>query len=244
VWFFVFKGYGTISFMQFTKIQKIMTSGIIIAILLGAYIIFDRRHNEVDESISKDDMATTTIMTKDGAINIVGPSGSYTIKQVPEEKNIPIPDLNRKVIFGSGVTLSLDVRKILADKIVALQTSLKKDSKNITTWIDLGIYQKQIGDYDGAILSWKYASDISNDFVSLYNLANLYAYYLKDKGLAEVYYKQAIARGPTQVYLYTQLAEAYRDVFNDLSKARAVIEEGLKKNPNDKTLLEFKENLK
>jgi tetratricopeptide (TPR) repeat protein len=79
--------------------------------------------------------------------------------------------------------------------------------------------------------------------VALGNLGNLYAYYIKDNAQAENYYKQAIAKGSTQAYLYVQLGEVYRDVFKDAAKAKATADQGLAKIPNDPSLLQFKATL-
>ena len=111
--------------------------------------------------------------------------------------------------------------------------------------IYLGINQKAAGDYQGAISSWKYASYIvPDDFISLANVGNLYAYFLKDNAEAEVYYKEAIGKGPLNEYLYTQLAEIYRDIFKDLGKARTIVNQGLSQLPGSQNLLQLKESLK
>ena len=68
--------------------------------------------------------------------------------------------------------------------------------------------------------------------------------FLNDKNQAETYYKQAIINGPAQAYLYTQLAEVYRDIFKDLTKAQAVVAQGLLKIPNDPNLLQLQGSLK
>jgi hypothetical protein len=62
--------------------------------------------------------------------------------------------------------------------------------------------------------------------------------------MAEMYYKDAISKGPKQTYLYIQLAEVYRDTFNNLDKAKAIIDQGLKVMPGDPALTEFKNSLK
>jgi tetratricopeptide (TPR) repeat protein len=190
-------------------------------------------------------MSTTTVKVIPGTNIVVEGKGDYTITPIPvkTEKPILVPDLNRPVIFLASLNLADDVKKILIDKINVLQVNLKNNSNDINSWIDMGIYQKMAGDYAGAVISWKYVSDISNDFVSLGNLGDLYAYYLKDNGMAEVYYKKAITRAPNQSYLYIQLSSVYKVIFNDLVKAKAVLDEGLKKIPNDKSLLEAKKNL-
>jgi tetratricopeptide (TPR) repeat protein len=114
---------------------------------------------------------------------------------------------------------------------------LKKNPKDTGSWIELGAYQKMIGDYDGATISWSYVNKIApTDYVSLGNLGNLFAYYLHDNLQSEKYYKQAIVNGPTQVYLYVQLAEIYRDIWGDKPRAIAILEQGLAKNPGDENL--------
>ncbi len=229
--------------MQLTKTHKIIIVIVIILILFGLFVFFTKKASAPEQVV--DTNASTTSTTIPG-MNIQMEDGSgYTITQVPVNTttSVPIPDLNRPVIFGASVSLNEDAKKILTDKIVALQASLKKDPKNITNWIQLGVDQKIAGDFAGAALSWKYAADVSNDFISLGNLGNLYAYYLKDNGLAEMYYKKAISRGPTQAYLYVQLSNIYRDIFKDITKAEAILDEGLKKIPNDPSLLEAKKNL-
>ena len=238
--------------MTLTKTHKIIISIIAVVILLGIYIALDRRsrresNNNVDTSQT---VATSTDTTtnSNGQIKTQG-TGNYTIEQVPlsEGKGVPqpIPDLNREPVLYTGAIISPEAKTLAVEKIKSLQTQLKTKSADLPAWLDLGMYQKQVGDYDGAILSWKYASKLApTDYISLGNLGNLYAYFLKDNGFAEVYYKQAILKGPTQAYLYTQLAEIYRDIFKDLDKARALINQGLSKIPNNPSLLQFQEGLK
>lgn len=232
---------------ELTKIQKIIISAVVVAILLAIYIAFDRKSN-----IKKvDNTETTSVSTSTdstGNINAQG-TGSYTIKQISvdtiDEIPKPIPDLNRVSVSATGAIVLPEVKSAAEQKIKMLQAKLKENPAYIEAWIDLGIYQKMAGDYDGAVISWKYASRLSpTDYISLGNLGNIYAYFLKDNGQAEVYYKQAISKDPKQVYLYIQLAEVYRDVFKDLDKARAIIDQGLSKVPNDQSLVQMKNLLK
>lgn len=238
--------------MTLTKTHKIIISIIAVVILLGIYIAFDRRSkressNNVDTSQT---IATSTATTSNsaGQIKTQG-TGGYKIEQIPisEGKGVPepLPDLNREPVLYTGAIISPEAKTLAVEKIKSLQTQLKNNPVNLPAWLDLGMYQKQAGDYDGAVLSWKYASKLAiTDYISLGNLGNLYAYFIKDNGFAEVYYKEAISRGPTQAYLYTQLAEIYRDIFKDLDKARVLINQGLSKIPNNPSLLQFQEGLK
>lgn len=206
---------------------------LLLAVLVLGYFMLAKKKEIGNDS-------NTTVATTTSNV-VTSTDGNYTIEQIPTE--VSVPDLNRKVVFGSSTNYDTETKKIITNKIVSLQDELKKDSKNLSKWLDLGIYQKMAGDYEGAVISWKYVTSVSNDYVAFGNLGNLYAYYLKDKNLSATYYNQAIKNGPTQVYLYTQLADVYKDVFKDVSKARAIIEEGLKKVPGDKVLLQYKANL-
>ena len=239
------------SSMQITKTHKIIISIIALAILLGIYVFFDRKSRSTEEVPVITNEATTTTPTKTtttktttGVSNIEG-TGNYTIEQVGGGNDFgPVPDLNRKVTVSTGVAVSPEATAMATDKITALQGQLKTNSSDFKAWINLGIYQKMAGDYQGAVLSWKYASRLAPaDYISLSNLGNLYAYFIKDNGQAEVYYKQAINNGPTQVYLYVGLVEIYRDIFKDLDKARAIVDAGLSKIPNDPNLLQLKSSL-
>lgn len=230
--------------MQLTRTHKILIAIITILVLVSMYMMFVKK-TEAPTGQNGVKTSTTTVTRIPGTNIVVEGNGNYTVTPVPTktEKPIPVPDLNRQITFLATLNLSDEVKKILTDKITNEQASLKKNSNDINAWINLGIYQKMAGDYAGAVISWKYVSEISNDFVSLGNLGNLYAYYLKDNGMAEVYYKKAIARAPNQAYLYIQLSSVYKEVFNDLAKAKAILDEGLKKMPNDNSLLEAKKNL-
>lgn len=231
--------------MQVTKTHKIIASLVAVAILFGGYIILDKNNKEkIAEAPNQIVVATTT----DGTINIESNDSGYTIKEVPINQGNslpqPVPDLNRPVTKSSIAIVSESDLSIATPKIKELQSLLKNTPSNFPAWLDLASYQKMAGDYEGAVLSWQYAGKLApRDYISLGNLGNLYAYYLKDNAKAELYYKQAISRNPMQSYLYAQLAEVYIDVFKNIEKARAILDQGLSKIPNDPNLLEFKASL-
>ena len=236
-----------------TKIQKIIISVITVLILLGFYIYFDKKSKIEGDNYTNQtatttgQIASTTITNINGTQNTEG-NVSYTIEKVPTTKNSgipkPIPDLNRPVVSTDSVTVSAETIVRATEKILSLQTQLKKNPADFPAWLDLAMYQKMAGDYQGSIISWTYAGILApSNSVSFGNLGNLYAYYLHDKTKAEIYYKQAISKDPTQAYLYGQLAEVYRDILNDITKAKIIIDQGLFKLPNDPYLLEFKAEL-
>jgi tetratricopeptide (TPR) repeat protein len=233
--------------MQITKLHKIIISIIVVVLLFGIYLYFDSK-SKSNKNVDPNLVSTTT-STGIGNIKIDTQGSGYKIEpiQIDEGGGIPkpIPDLNRPVVFDSSINLTPEAKAATAVKIVNLQTTLKKNPLDFDAWINLGIYQKMSGDYAGSVISWKYASRIApNDYISLGNLGNLYAYYLKDNGQAEVYYKEAISKGPNQASLYVQLAEVYRDVFKDTDKAKAIVAQGLIKIPTDPSLLQIQSSLK
>ena len=75
------------------------------------------------------------------------------------------------------------------------------------------------------------------------DLGDLYAYFLRDTVSAEKYYTQAIKNGPTQTYLYIQLAQVQNDIEKNTAKALATVNAGLAKIPNDPNLLQYKAEL-
>lgn len=229
--------------MQMTKIQKIISITIVLVVLILGFYYMKNKNNSVENT------NTTASTTDNGVVlNNSGANPGYTIEQVPvvsTVNNIPVPDLNRSVTFDKNLVFTEEVKTMVTNKILGFQTELKKNPNNLLVWMDLGMYQKMAGDYEGAKISWKFVSQKApTDYISLGNLGNLYAYYLKDNAMAENYYRQAISKDPKQIYLYIQLAEVFRDVYKDNDKARAIIEEGLKMNQLDQALLEFKANLK
>jgi tetratricopeptide (TPR) repeat protein len=231
--------------MNFTKHQKLIISGIIVIVLVGIYIARDRRSKNQETALNT---PVNTSTTTSGTVIKTQGTGGYKIEQVPipEGSSLPqpIPDLNRPVTKSSEAVVAPEASSYAAGKILTLQAKLKKDPSDVLAWIDLGKYQKDAGDWEGTVLSWKYASRLSpTDYVSLGNLGNLYAYFIKDKNQAEIYYKQSIAKGPLQVYLYIQLAEVYRDIFKDIGKAKAIVDQGLAKIPNNPDLLQLKASL-
>lgn len=237
----------SIFYMEITKTHKIIISVLSVAILFGLYIFFTKKGDNTTPMVPNQNETATTTTGADGQVK-VGGNGNYTIEQVPVNEGRvlpqPVPNLDRAVTVYAGAIIAPEAKALAVTKVKELQTLLKKDNWNAEAWIYLGMYQKQGGDYEGAVLSWKYVGKLApTDFISVANLGNLYAYFIKDNAQAEVYYKKAIANAPTIAYLYTQLAEVYRDVFKDLTKARAIVNQGLTKIPNDPNLLQLKASL-
>lgn len=234
--------------MQMTQRNKIILSAIAVIVLVGVYILFDRRSGGIEDG-NNEPIATTTIdNTASSTTGNTKVTGGYTIEQVPIEEGQgvpqPIPNLDRPITISSNAMVTPQATASATPVIKSLQASLKKNPADFNNWIGLGIAQKEAGDYQGAVISWTYASKLApSDYISLGNLGNLYAYFIKDNAMAENFYKQAIAKGPLQANLYTQLAEVYVNIFKDTAKAKAIVEQGLIKLPNDANLLQLKASL-
>lgn len=216
-----------------SKIQRILAvAGLIVVILLGVYFIYNSHSKNINTQF---DTSTNTSSTTANVQNN-STTGSYKIEQVALSNN-GTPDLNRPIVYGK---VSDDAKRVSTEKINTIISYLKKDPAVWDNWINLGIYQKMAGDYQGTVLSWVYASKIApNDFVSLGDLGDLYAYFLKDSKLSIQYYNMAITKSPSQAYLYIQLAQVYRDVVGDPEKSKGTIEQGLSQLPNDPNLKAF-----
>jgi tetratricopeptide (TPR) repeat protein len=235
--------------MQLTKTQKIIWSAVIVVVLFGAYVMFDRKSREnsnVQNNVAAlQNNATTTKEIGNTGVSVSG-QGDFQVEQIPVAESVPpqMPSLTAPVVFDNGLSLSPELEATISQKISALQTTLTKNPSDFDSWINLGIYQKMAGDYKAAASSWSYAAQIAPaDYVSLGDLGNLYAYFLKDTAKSISYYDQAIGNGPTQSYLYVQLAEVYRDIVGDRAEALQTVDAGLLKIPGDPNLLQIKAGL-
>ncbi len=234
------------------NIQTVLGVALVLAIagLTGFYIYsdFSKSDNveppQVDVVVSAGETATST-----DAVNEAGKDKGYTVEVVPIKNktavkaSIAAPDLDRKIVFGSDV--SKDAQKIITTKINSLEDALKKDNSSLENWIDLGLYRKIAGDYEGARDAWEYVGVISpQNSLSFRNLGDLYGYYLKDSQKAEKNLLKAIENGPNRVEYYFKTVEFYREVMKDNSKARGVAQQGVKANPDSKNLKDLLASLK
>jgi len=231
--------------MQLTKGYKITLWILIIVVLFGLYFIYAKHSN-----VKIGSLATTTpnqISTSTQTMHVTEGNSGYTIEQVPITEGRgpqPVPDLGRPIIVSSGAIVSPEAKILATQKVSELEATLKKNNLDFASWINLGLYQKMGGDYDGARLSWQYAAKLSpTSHIPPSDLGNLFAYFLHDTKTAETYYRTAITNDPKQPYSYIQFAQMYIDFQLGKDKALAIINEGLSKVPNDPGLQQFKASL-
>jgi len=221
--------------MEMTNKNKIIMSAVAIVVLVALYIAFDKRSKEEEVVINNNENTATSTLTQ------TLPSGvKYTIVPLGESDNVPqpMPNLDRVLVKSTfAVNVSQEEIASASPKIKEIQTFLKTNPSVFVAWVDLGAYQKSAGDYDGAVISWEYASKLApKEFVAFGNIGNLYGLYFKNMAMSDLYYRKAISRAPDESYLYAQLAEIYQYTGKNISKAKAVLNEGLKAIPNDPNL--------
>lgn len=209
-----------------------------LAILILAVVFFFAR-NQID-GIGN----TAKIEEDKSGIVVVPGSGDVKVEVVPAEQKtgLKAPDLNRPIKYPSNMTEK--VRKIFSERIDTNIADLKKDPGLLDSWLGLGLLYKAIEDYEGAREVWEYCAILSpNNATSFTNLGDLYGYYLKDKIRAEKNYLQAIENDKASVYLYVRAADFYREVMDDLEKARNILIKGISVIPNDPAITDALEKI-
>lgn len=166
----------------------------------------------------------------------VSATSSPAVSPSPAVK-IPAPDLDRPVLISANLSdenarkARMEIQRIVAE--------LKSDADSYDEWVNLGLYRKLIGDYEGARLAWEYAAAIRPGVAVPYNnLANLYVYELKQPAKAEAYYLKAIENDPTTFQWYLVAYEYYRFIVKDEAKARAIAQRGISLDPRDRVEFE------
>lgn len=160
-----------------------------------------------------------------------------------DNPKIPVPGLNRKIVFSKNT--SDEAKSIITEKINKIVEELKKNSSLPQDWISLGLYRKVAGDYEGARDAWEYAGAVSpENSVSFRNLGDLYGYYLNDSKKAEENLLKAIENDPNQIEYYFKITEFYKNVLNDMDKARQIVQQGIAANPASEELKSLLTSLK
>lgn len=221
------------------KINKIIIPILILVVIIGLYVWFNKSDNTgLDNDLNN-------ASTSAPVIDIGANSGNYTIEQVPIEDDgleITAPDLNRQVVFDPN--LDPEIKQHVIDNMKELKVELENNPKYYEAWLDWGLFQKKAGDYSGAVETWVYVSEIfPTDSVSVSNLADLYAHFIKDYDKAEFYYKESIKRNPAQVASYIRLSELYQYLMEDNDKATDILNQGLKQFPDNAEILNALNNI-
>ncbi len=169
-----------------------------------------------------------------GAIEPSTPPGVSPSGNVPPAPSLPpVPNLDRPVAVTAALSPEAEARA--REEIARAVAELREDSDRYGAWLTLGLYRKAIGDYGGAREAWEYAAAIRpGTAVPHNNLGNLYAYELQEPMRAEQHYLNAIKKEPTVFQWYLAAYEYYRFIMRDTVRARAIVERGLRSDPQDR----------
>ncbi len=153
-----------------------------------------------------------------------------------EEIKKQIPDLDREIIVKADLSEESKNRAISEIKIIT--ATLKADYNKLEEWLNLGLWRKTIGDYEGAAEAWKFITIIRpNDPVAFHNLGDLYSQYLPDFPKAEKYYLAAIEKDTGHnPFFYVKLYEFYLYYYKKPDLAEKTLLDALKTNPNNEYL--------
>lgn len=215
-----------------SKTQKwygIVAAAVVIIAAAGWY--FSAHNRAVAPSPSgSDGMFATTTGQGNGTA-----AGGTSVIGVPDQSNIPKPDLNRP--YTPSASLPANVQAESKKKVAEAITQLKIDPNHIGYWLQLAVYRKGANDFVGAEEVWLYCTKRwPTDFSAYENLGDLYAYSIKDSAKAVEYWKKAIAVAPTHTYTYANLATFQNINLKDKAAAQATLEAGLRANPGDPNL--------
>jgi hypothetical protein len=206
----------------------------IIVIFVAVAWYFSAHRNAV--APSENSTATTTTATT------TGQTGSVQTG-VPNNSGYPAPSLDRPYTPPSNLPTEIQAqsKKAVADAV----TQLKIDPNHLAYWLQLAIYRKGAGDYVGAEEVWLYCTKVwPTDPISFENLADLYAYHLKQPAKAVEYWNKAIPLDkPNSIRLYLALATFQSINMSDKAAARTTLEAGLKANPGNKDIQNALNNL-
>ena len=163
-----------------------------------------------------------------GSVKVEG-TGTYTVETLPLDSpgtKPAYPSYDRALTFPADY--SAEARRIMTDKINATIAALKKDPNQYNEWVNLGIFRNSIDDWEGARQVWEFLTIRSPSQPAPFaNLANLYAFSLKDPARAEMNLKLAIEKGPKEASTYRFGYEFYRFVQKDDIAAKEVLNKGI-----------------
>jgi tetratricopeptide (TPR) repeat protein len=133
-----------------------------------------------------------------------------------------------------------NLAKIPADQILKYQEELKKaqaalsDSnfENMQALGEVARYKKILGDFEGALTAWKYATLIHPESAfAFFNLAAIYQFDFKKYPEAESAYLSALVNDSKDFNTIRNFFELYEVDLKDSVKAEGLLLQGIKDNP-------------
>lgn len=145
------------------------------------------------------------------------------VRPVPEEVKLFSDDQKKKIYVA----------------IENFGQSVLENSDFLRGWLQLGLYKKVIGDFEGARDAWEYASIIRPlNSVSFANLGELYWRYIADYPKSERNFRTALKNKPDDMGVYVSLSDLYFYSYKEKAElADDILLEGLAKNSSNTDLM-------
>ena len=160
--------------------------------------------------------------------------GADNIKNILSDKN------KTHYTVGDFKESGLDIAEIsrFVDRLNKEYKALENSDKPYFNWINIGMFKKNLKDYQGVEDAWFKAISLKDDADLAYgNLADFYFYYTKDYQKAEEYYKKALDINKNVYKYYEGLADLYRYNLTDKKDlVEKVINDGLENDSVNKII--------
>jgi len=209
--------------MDFPK-QKAVFSAIIVVLAFGAaagFLIWRDVKNSRSPVLETEPDSGKVLDTEPGSGQNANPGNNAVTAAEPQ-----VPDLDRPIKISAN--LSEEARKKAILDIQEISGMLKGNHDYFDGWLQLGILRKIIGDYNGAIDAWNFAGVIRpKSTIPFANLADLYAFYIRDNKKAEDSFLRAISADPQNGFTYFQTARFYEEILQDMAKAKEILRQGI-----------------
>jgi hypothetical protein len=221
--------------------NTIVVGIVVIAILILGFFAWKER--EGTNASVPTSTATTTTATSTGTISIssngqvTAPAG-YTVTPIYSNSSGSVaPDYKAPLTFSGNQNSPAEI-STLQSEYAQVETALKADPTDFSSWIQLGVIRKEAGDYQGAAADWQYVSEIyPANVVSNANLADLYTNFLPDYPKAAAAYEAQIKNDPTDIYIYVDLYQLYTTQYpQSAAVITAMLKQGLAANPGNAQL--------
>jgi len=142
----------------------------------------------------------------------------------------------------ANITIPEDVdeatRAVMQIKIDKTMEMYEEKPEAWETWASIGNLKVLLGDYDGAIVSYRESISLqSNNILGYRNIAEVYKNNLKDYEKAKEYYSLAIEVNPGDAELFVAKALVEEFQLKDIESAEKTYLEGLSKTNNNFEIL-------
>ena len=218
------------------------TAVIIIAVawtLYGRTVSVSKNTSSTDKHVATG-TEETSITSSGIQYGYTASASSSTPQDLP--KGVTMPDLDHSVVIPKSFSPSIAASA--REHIKKITSSLREKPGNAALWAELGLERSGIEDYEGAKNAYEYSFALSPyNSVVVDNLGVLYGSYLHDPKRAEQYFLKALDLEPETAFRYLRLFELNKDVLKDNAKAKAILEQGLKKDPGNSSFKALLESL-